>query len=152
MAPRLVGHFDVPLDPGPRSNWLIEPSASSRTTGIMMDSGRCVIAQCMDGHSVDGTTGGNTSLRASCLSDSSWTLSYCRPTIFGGFASLSNGAAPPKSSFNDGIEDEGPFRPTRTISISYRNNSVRKSEISPSFTRWMLDVALKSSMSVFSLV
>ena len=32
---------------------------------------RSVIVQCMDGHSVDGTTGGNTSLRASCLSDGS---------------------------------------------------------------------------------
>ena len=97
----------------------------------------------MDGHSVDGTTGGNTSLRASCSSDCSWTLSNCRPIIFGSFTSPSNGVASPISSFIDGIEDEGPFRPARTISTSYRNSSVRKSEIAPSFTRWMLNVALK---------
>ena len=127
-------------------------SASRRTTGITMDSGRCVIAQCMDGHSVDGTTGGNTSSRASCLSDGSWTAGNCRPIIFGSFTSPSNGVASPISSFIDRVEDEGPFKPTRTISIPYRNSSVRKSEIAPSFTRWMLDVALKSSMSVFSMV
>ena len=48
LAPKLVDHFDVPLDPGPRSDWphvlidvvfLLEPSASGRTTGITMDSG-----------------------------------------------------------------------------------------------------------------
>ena len=43
------------------------------------------------GHSFDGTTGGNTSLRASCASGGSRTFSHCRPIIFGSFSSPSNG-------------------------------------------------------------
>ena len=39
------------------------------------------------------TPGGNTSLRASCSSDSSWTSSNCRPITFGSFSSPSNGVA-----------------------------------------------------------
>ena len=44
-------------------------------------------------------TGCNTSSRASCSSDCSWTLSNCRPITFSRFTSPSNGVASPISSF-----------------------------------------------------
>ena len=49
-------------------------------------------------------TGGNTSLRASCLSDGSWILINCRLITFGSLSSASNGVASPTSAFIDGIE------------------------------------------------
>ena len=55
------------------------------------------------GHSVDGTSGGNTTLRVSCSSDGSWTQSSFRPIIFGSFSSFSNGVPSPTSAFIDGF-------------------------------------------------
>ena len=60
-------------------------------------------------------------------SDCSWTLSNCRPIIFGSFSSPSNGVVSPTSAFIDGIE----------ISTSYREIGKKVG------TRWTLDATLR---------
>ena len=68
-----------------------------------------------------------TQLRASCSSD----------------GSLSS------SSFSQGDKVEGPFRPTRAISTSYRNRSVRKSDFSrlASVYGWLQVAAIETDVS-----
>lgn len=65
--------------------------------------GQNVVVQCLDGYSVDGTAGGDTSFSASCSSDGSWTLSDCRPITCGSFSSPANGVASPTSAFVGGV-------------------------------------------------
>ena len=65
--------------------------------------GQNLAVQCIDGYSVDGTAGGDTSSSASCSSDGSWTLSDCRPITCGCFSSPSSGVESPTSAFFDGV-------------------------------------------------